>query len=128
VRLLVLDGSLVLRHVVARLVPSDVAVESAATFDEAWRVLTQRPPDALIVTLGPSDLPWRRIQRRCHESDPPIPVLFESCVHPTPEEAGLDAIDGLSSFLGKPYPASQLRSEIDRLLRLAETRALAPKA
>ena len=118
-RLLVLDGSLVLRHVVERLVPADVEVESADTFEQAYSVLCAHPPDAVIVNLGPSPLPWRELQSCCHEHEPPIPVLFESCVFATAEEAGLDEVSGIGSFLSKPYHTDQLRSEIDRLVTLA---------
>jgi DNA-binding response OmpR family regulator len=126
-RLLVLDGSRVLRQVVERLVSSEVEVESADTFDEAYDVLCGRPPDAAIVTLGPSELPWRKIQRCCFEHQPPIPVLFESCVFHDAEEAGLDDLDDLGAFLTKPYHTAELKGAIDGILRIAErTRPSAP--
>ncbi len=118
-RLLVLDGSTVLRRVVERLAPAGVQVESADTFETAYATLRERPPDALIVTLGPSDLPWSEIQRCCLEHEPPIPALFESCVWQDPEEAGLSEISSSSSFLRKPYSTEELRAEIDRLLAVA---------
>ena len=124
-RLLVLDGSLVLRHLVERLVPADVEVESADTFEQANSVLCGHPPDAVIVNLGPSPLPWREIQSCCQEHEPPIPVLFESCVYATPEEAGLDEINGTASFLSKPYPMEKLRAEIERLVNLGRGGLLA---
>jgi len=120
-RLLVLDGSLLLRSVVERLVPADVDVESADSFEKAYSVLCAQPPDAVIVNLGPSALPWREIQACCLEHQPPIPVLFESCVYKSAEEAGLDAVRGPCSFLSKPYHTVQLSTEIDRLLSLARS-------
>jgi DNA-binding response OmpR family regulator len=118
-RLLVLDGSSLLRDLVARLVSGDVEIESAETFAEADRILEGRPPHAVVVNLGPSDLPWREIQRRCQSHDPPIPVLFESCVFESVEEAGLRELNGFSSFITKPYHAEELKTQIDRLLRIA---------
>lgn len=118
-RLLVLDGSRILRRVVERIVSAEVEIESAETFDDAHREICDHPPDAVIVNLGPSDLPWHEIQRCCHEHNPPIPVLFESCVCRTPQEAGLEELDPYSAFLPKPYHAQELRDHIERLLRLA---------
>jgi DNA-binding response OmpR family regulator len=101
------------------MVAADVEIDSATTFDEAHRELCEHPPDALIVNLGPSELPWRELQRRCREHVPPIPVLFESCVLRSPQEAGLEELDAYSAFLRKPYHAQELRIHIERLLRLA---------
>lgn len=119
-RLLVLDGSLVLRLLVERIVPADVEVESASSFEQACETLDAHPPDAVIVNLGPSELPWARIQRQCHEHDPPIPILFESCIFATPDEAGLDEVSDYGAFIRKPYHKEQLVAEIDRLMRLAQ--------
>ena len=118
-RLLILDGSRVLRQVVERLVSSDVEIECAGTFAEAYRVLRAQPPDAVIATLGPSELPWPELQRHCFQHQPPIPVLFESCVFHDAADAGLDDLGGLGVFLTKPYHAAELKAAIDRMLRIA---------
>lgn len=119
--LLVLDGSRVLPAVVKRLAPKGVAVESAATFDEARARLRERPPQALIVNLTPADLPWQELQSLCEGHSPPIPVLYESCVHRSPGEAGLTALNGSGHFLEKPYSLDELRDEILRLMAAAES-------
>ena len=115
--LLVLDGSLVLPSLVRRLAPPGVDVESAATFDEARLRLTQDPPEAMIVNLTPAELPWQELQNLCQDHSPPIPVLYESCVHHSPGEAGLAALATNGHFIEKPYSLPQLRAEIERLVR-----------
>ena len=117
--LLVLDGSRVLLSLVRRLAPQGVKVESVATFDEALKRLVLRPPQAMIINLTPSDLPWAELQRLCQKHSPPIPVLYESCVYRSPLEAGLGSLDGTGNFLEKPYSIAELRSEIERLVEMA---------
>lgn len=117
--LLVLDGSLVLPSLVRRLAPPGVDVESAATFDEARLRLASNPPEALIVNLTPAELPWQELQGLCQKHTPPIPVLYESCVHHTPDEAGLTSLNHTGRFLEKPYSMEELRHEIELLIRAA---------
>jgi DNA-binding NtrC family response regulator len=119
VHLLVLDGSRVLLSLVRRLAPEWVEVESVATFDDALKRFALRPPQALIVNLTPADLPWGELQRLCQKHNPPIPVLYESCIHHSPVEAGLGSLDGTGNFLEKPYSLEELRAEIERLVGLA---------
>lgn len=116
-QLLVLDGSLVLPSLVRRLAPQGVDVESAATFDEARLRLRQRPPQAMIVNLTPAELPWQELQSLCERHSPPIPVLYESCVHHSPDEAGLALHNPSGRFLEKPYSMEKLRNEIQRLIQ-----------
>ncbi len=134
-RLLVLDGSRVLHTLVRRLAPSGVDVEEALTFHEAEQTLRERPPDAVIVNLTPAELPWAELKRLCQTHTPPIPVLYESCIHQCPSEAGLGELHPTGEFLTKPYSVSELRRQIDRLVHLArqgveqpetETRARQP--
>lgn len=120
--LLVLDGSRVLPSLVKRLAPRGVDVESAATFDEARLRLEHSPPEAVIVNLTPAELPWQELQALCQAHSPPIPVLYESCVHRSPREAGLASLDSMDRFLEKPYSLEELRSEIERLIEGATTR------
>ena len=125
--LLVLDGSRVLPSLVKRLAPEGTAVESAATFEEARLRLKERPPEALIVNLTPAELPWQELQALCEEHSPPIPVLYESCVHRTPDEAGLASLDHRGRFLEKPYSMEELREEVLRLMREAESARAKPE-
>lgn len=114
--LLVLDGSRVLPSLVRRLAPPEVDVQSAATFAEARLRLEQCPPQAMIVNLTPAELPWQELQSLCQGHSPPIPVLYESCVHHSPGEAGLASLNHSGRFLEKPYSLEALRSEIQRLI------------
>jgi len=118
-RLLVLDGSNVLPFIVTRLVPDDVQVETVKTFDEARARIQDDSPDAVIINVFPSDLPWTDLQALCHGHNPPIPILYESSVWDNLEEAGLEDHNGHSHFLKKPYPVKELRAELRRLLAMA---------
>lgn len=117
--LLVLDGSRVLLSLVRRLAPDGVEVESVTNFDEALKRFALRPPQAMIVNLTPSDLPWGELQRLCQRHSPPIPVLYESCIYHDPLDAGLGTLEGTGRFLEKPYPLAELRAEIERLVESA---------
>jgi DNA-binding response OmpR family regulator len=119
-RLLVLDGSRVLPSLVRRLAPEDVDIEVADEFDRAVAILTADPPDAVIANVGPSDLPWQELKSFCENHSPTIPVLFESCVYPGPNEAGLDSLNNSAYFLAKPYPLDDLRRAIRLLIRWVE--------
>ena len=118
-RLLLVDGSPVSTTLVKRLVPAGVEVETVDRFEEACRTLLDRAPAAVIVNLSPSALPWRELQTLCAHRDPPIPVLFESCVFRAPEEAGLAALSDGSGFLRIPCPVEEQREQIQRLVRAA---------
>jgi DNA-binding response OmpR family regulator len=120
VRLLVLDGSRVLPTVVARLAPAGVEVEAARTFAEARRRLHDHPPEALIVNISPAALPWRQLHEICSQHEPPIPVLYESCVYHDAVEAGLGRLSPSGHFLEKPYSIAELRNEVDWLVQQAE--------
>ena len=125
-RLLVLDGSRLLQTVVRHLAPNEVEVEEALSFDQAVSKLRADPPDALIVNVIPVDLNWHDLKSFCESHSPRIPVLFESCVYRSPEEAGLGALDDTASFLTKPYHVDELRAEIDRLLASARSQDHSP--
>ena len=91
-RLLVLDGSRVVGHLVRRFVPDDVDVKCVDSFDLVIDELLHHAPDAVIVDVTPAALPWHRVQEICHQHEPPIPVLWESCTCTDPVEAGIGAI------------------------------------
>lgn len=117
-RLLLLDGSRLLASLVRRLVPPGVEIEEVLTFGDAMARLRERPPDAVIVNLGPADLPWRDLKSFCESQSPQIPVLFESCIHASSAEAGLGDLNHSAWFLTKPYDLHELRAALDRLLGL----------
>ena len=127
-RLLVLDGSLVLPSLVRRLAPEGLKIEEATTFERAVAILSANPPDAVIANVGPADLPWHELKSFCQEHSPTIPVLFESCVFQEPQEAGLDDLDPSAIFITKPYSMDDLRRAIRLLVLWAEKSGNPPAA
>ncbi len=120
-RILVLDGSRILPTLVRRLAPSELLVETAATFDEALTRLETDPPQAVIANLTPAHLPWHILRALCQKHQPPIPVLFESCVYQDSEDAGLGPLEEHDSFLAKPYRMEELRFQINRLVAFLQS-------
>lgn len=125
-RLLVLDQSRILPWLVRHELPSEVEVEAVFSFEEAERALREEPLDAAVVSLPPAHLPWHSFQHLCASRQPPVPVLYESCVFDCACEAGLEPGDGYVEFLPKPAPRAELRAALARLLAEAD-RARAPQ-
>lgn len=119
-RYLILDGSRILGSLVRRLSPDEVKVETVGTFGEAMEVLRSNPPDAVIVNIGPADLPWQELKTFCRNHRPQIPVLFESCVYETPLDAGIGDLNHSATFLVKPYGLDELRAALDRLVHFED--------
>lgn len=116
-RLLILDGSRILSSLVERLTPEGVEIVEVSTFDEAVKSLHSNPPDAVIANVGPTALPWREFKEYCVNHRPRIPILFESCVFTDAVDAGIGGLDYSTSFLTKPYALSDLRRQLEKLLR-----------
>jgi DNA-binding response OmpR family regulator len=116
-RLLILDGSRILASLVERLTPEGVIIEEVSTFDEAVTSLHENPPDAVIANLGPAELPWREFKLYCRNHQPKIPILFESCVYSSFDDAGIGGLNHSAAFLAKPYGLDDLRCQLERLLR-----------
>lgn len=104
---------------VEQLCPPGTEVLKLGSFDEARRVLLECPPDAAVVTVGPAHLPWREFQQLCAGHTPPVPVLYESCVFSSAEEAGLEQDQGHALFLRTPAPMADLEGAMARLLNAA---------
>lgn len=121
-RFLVLDGSHLLISIIKRILAGQVDLEEVSTFEAALSALEERPPEAVIANIGPDGLPWKDIQDVCQGHSPKIPVLFESCVFRTPEEAGLGPLNHSCFFIEKPYHASDLKEQLERLVRYSEHR------
>ena len=100
--------------------PAEVEVEEASTLDEAERRVRESPPDAAVVSLPPAHLPWRSFQHLCASRKPPVPVLYESCVHTCAADAGLDPADGYAAFLPKPAHPAELRGALADLVATAQ--------
>ena len=122
-RFLVLDGSHLLISIIKRILDGQVDLEEVSTFDEALAALEQRPPEAVIANIGPDGLPWRDFQDVCQCHSPKFPVLFESCVYHSPEDAGLGPLNHSCFFIEKPYHAADLKEQLERLVRYNEYKA-----
>lgn len=79
-RLLIVDGSPLTAWLITRVVPPDVRVATATTMQDAERLLTDDPPDAVIFNLTPCRIGWRRLVELCLARQPPIPFRCSSAV------------------------------------------------
>lgn len=122
-RVLVVDESGVLPWVVSRLVGPEVEIRAVDTFDAAVSLLRDDPPDAAVVSLTAARLPWCDFQHACAVRQPPVPVLYESCLSADPRDLGLEPIEGWAAFLAKPVARAEREAALTRLLQQA--RALA---
>ena len=127
-RLLVLDGSLVLPSLVRRLAPEGLQIEEATTFEKAVAILAANPPDAVIANVGPAELPWQELKSYCQNHSPKIPVLIESCVYREAQDAGLDNLNHSALFITKPYSMDELQRAIRLLVLWAEKSGNTPGA
>ena len=115
-RLLVLDENQLLAWMVERVAPPGTEVVGLTSFDDARREMFERPPDAAVVSLASAHLPWREFQHLCARRRPPVPVLYESCVFGSAEEAGLAPAEGSVRFLHTPASRADLNDALVRLL------------
>lgn len=118
-RLLVLDHCRLLPWLARHELAHEVEIEAVADFETAERRLLEDPPDAALVSVPPAELPWRRFQHLCATRTPPVPVLYESCLHASAASAGLDPGDGYAAFLPKPAPRAELVAALRALLAAA---------
>ena len=115
-RLLVLDENQLLAWMVERLAPPGTQVVGFTSFDDARRALLENPPDAAVVCVTAARPPWREFGRLCASRRPPVPVLYESCVFSSAEEAGLEVASGDVRFLRTPASRTDLTDALARLL------------
>ena len=115
-RLLVLDECQILAWMVERLSPPGTEVVGLTSFDEARRSLLENPPDAAVVSLTSAHLPWRELSKLCVDLRPQVPVLYESCIFSSAEEAGVEASSGDARFLKTPASRADLKNALTGLL------------
>lgn len=127
-RLLVVDSNALLGWQLRHQLAPEVEVELVGDFDSAERCVLERPPDAAVVNLPPADLPWREFQHLCATRNPPVPVLYESCVHRCPSAAGIDEGEGYAAFLPKPASRQELSAALAALLAVSRAGRRKPPA
>jgi hypothetical protein len=116
VRLLVLDHSGILPWLVEHAAPPGVDVEAVTSLQQAERALRDHPPDAAVVSVPHGTLPWREFQHLCATLQPPVPVLYESCIHAAADDVGIEPGEGVALFLRKPAPRGALHAALAELL------------
>ena len=115
-RVFVLDESQLLAWMVGRLSPPGTEVVGLTSFDDARRALLENPPDAAVVSLTSAHLPWREFRQLCSDCRPPVPILYESCVFSSAEEAGLEPGSDEGRFIQAPASRTNLKEALERLL------------
>ncbi len=116
-RLLIVDGNLLLVWMIEHLTPDDVEVASAGTPEQARAAFRDCPPDAVVVNVRRMAGPWREVAGWCFDRRPPIPVLFHGGARTELAEAGIVAGD--RCLVGESLCARDL----DRLISAAEKRS-----
>ena len=112
----------ILQWLVRHEFPDGLEIASAQSLQEAEALLapdSPAAPDAAVVSLPPARLPWREFQQRCAAHEPPIPVLYESCIDADAGALGLEPGDGYAAFLRKPAARTELRSALEALLAVS---------
>ncbi len=75
-RIAILDCSPVTAWTITRLLPPDVDYEVLPSFEEAHRVLSESPPDAVLIGLTAGHLPWDQLVDLCRSNCPETPYLL----------------------------------------------------
>ena len=114
-RVLVLDHSGILPWLVEHTAVAPIEIRAARSGEEAERIVREEHPDAAVVSVPCADLPWAQFQRLCASQEPPVPVLYESSVHGSLQEVGVDASAGTKLFLHTPAPRAQLEHALAAL-------------
>jgi len=115
-RLLVLDECQLLAWMVERVSPPGTEVVGLTSFDDARRALLENPPDAAVVSLTSAHLPWLEFRQLCASRRPQVPVLYESCMFSSVEDAGLEPAPGDTRFLRTPASRADLEEALAGLL------------
>lgn len=104
---------------VERVSPPGTEVVGFTAFDDACRALLENPPDAAVVSLTSAHLPWLEFRQLCASRRPPVPVLYESCIFSSVEDAGLERASGDARFLRTPASRADLKEALVGLLDAA---------
>jgi len=92
-------------------------IRQAFTLTEAWSIIAQEPPDAIILDVQLPDGSGLDLLREIRESSM-IPVLMLTALS-TPEDVIKGLETGGDTYLPKPYKFNILLSHLEALLRRA---------
>ena len=101
------------------LCPKGTEVVGFTSFDDACRAMLANPPDAVVVSITSAHLPWRPFRDVCKGQTPAVPILYESCVFASAEEAGLEPGTTRARFLHTPAPMAEFEEALASLLDAA---------
>ncbi len=113
-RIAILDGSPLTAWTITRLLPPGVDYEVLPTFEEAHRVLSEAPPDAVLIGLTAGRLPWDDLVKICTSCRPEIPYLLYYSLTALP--AGAPVTQAVADAAVSPVEIRQLRLAVRDLV------------
>ena len=116
-RIAILDGSPVTAWTITRLLPEGVDYEVLPTFEAADRVLSESPPDAILIGITAAHLPWERLLDLCESHCPEIPYLLYYSLRALPP--GAPVPESIDSAATAPVEIGRLRLALADLVRRA---------
>ncbi|HQQ76148.1 MAG TPA: hypothetical protein PLB01_02245 [Thermoanaerobaculia bacterium] len=118
-RIFVLDESRITALMVERVAPHGTVVAAFTSLAEAACAFSAAPPDAAVVSLTGPHAPWREFRDLCASRRPLVPILYESCLYASAEEAGLEPTSRPVLFLHTPAPFAEFQRAVAELLAAA---------
>jgi len=119
-RIAILDASPVTAWTISRLLPAGVDYEVLPSFDAAHRVLSGCPPDAMLIGLTASRLPWHQLLELCQAHCPEVPYLMYYSLHALPQDSPVPW--DLAEAAVAPVEIGQMRSAVHDLVERAAAR------
>ncbi|NOZ94642.1 MAG: hypothetical protein GXP47_07895 [Acidobacteria bacterium] len=113
-RIAILDCSPLTAWTITRLLPPGVDYDVLPTFEEARRVLSEAPPDAVLIGLTAGRLPWDDLLKICTSCRPEIPYLLYYSLTALP--AGEPVPQAVADAAVSPVEIRQLRLAVRDLL------------
>jgi len=118
-RLLIVDDEPNVRYALEKSFQSpELAVITAATAKEGFRIAQQESPDAVILDLRLPDMTGLEVFALMRKHDPRLPVIIITA-HATAETAIEAMKQGAFDYLVKPYDLGELRRAVERALELS---------
>ena len=114
--ILVVDDERTIRDLIAdALTDAGYSVETAASGAQAWRAMSARPPDALVLDLMMPELNARDLLRlmRADARFSDLPFVLVTAAYDAAAEA---AKLGARTYLSKPFAIEQLIAQLEALV------------